>query len=334
MEERRQKLLLDSFHHLIKTSSPMSKKIDTIRMSPLKSNAMLYVLVLILALSWGYSWPLMKIGLAYIEPFTFTFLRFIIGGVTLILFISIFQKGTSLRFPASQWKHLVIFGMVQTFAVFGLITYAMLFIDAGKTSIILYTMPIWTSILAAIFLKENLSSQNIIGLIFGVIGLGLIIGEDIYYDSTANGMIGIILILIASILWAFANIYFRLYLKEQPQLPITAYQMLLGSIGLGVCAFIFERGSSITWNIASIYAILFTGVIASALCFSLWYYLLRNISTITAAISTLLVPVFAVLFGYWMLEEPLSISMLIGGGFVVFGIFISQAHFKKIPFFR
>lgn len=291
-----------------------------------------YVFVLILALSWGYSWPLMKIGLMHMEPFTFTFLRFVIGGITLLLFLMLFQKDTPLRISRHQWKHIAIFGFIQTFAVFGLITYAMLFIDSGKTSIILYTMPIWTSVLSALFLKEHLSMKNIIGLLFGVIGLGLIIGADIYQDSTSNGIFGIILILIASLLWSVANIYFRyfrLHFSNQPQLPITAYQMLLGSIGLGICALVFERSASIAWNVESFYALLFTGVIASALCFSLWYYLLRNISTITAAISTLLVPVFAVLFGYFILEEPLSTSMILGGGFVVLGIFVSQAHFKR-----
>ncbi len=299
------------------------------------NKTVILISILFLAVAWGYSWPLMKIGLQYIGPFTFSFLRFAIGGLFLLLFLfAVYQHAIWKELQSLKWKHIIILGLLQTFAVFGLITYAMLFVDAGKTSIILYTMPLWSSVLAALFLKETISRKNIIGLLLGVTGLSLIIGADIFQQATWQNILGITLVLIASLCWAVSNVYFRLKLAGLNQLSVTAFQMLIGSLGLAILAFLFERGQAVQWNEESIFSLLFTGVIASALCFSIWYYLLSVINTVTAAISTLLVPVFGVMFGHLMLSEVLTLSMLIGAFFIFTGIFISQAGFQRFRFTR
>ncbi|SDH41108.1 EamA-like transporter family protein [Alteribacillus persepolensis] len=302
-----------------------TKQVNTISIS---------ISILFLTVAWGFSWPVMKIGLEDIGPFTFSFLRFLIGGIVLIIFLFFLSnKEEWKKLTSLHWGHVITLGLLQTFAVFGLITYAMLYVDAGKTSIVLYTMPIWSSILASLFLKETLSKKNIVGLLLGVAGLAFIIGTDIFQQASWQNTIGISLILIAAICWAVSNVYFRLKLAGSNQMFITTFQMLIGTAGLLVLAVIFEGGQSIRWSASSIFSVLFTGVVASAICFSLWYYLLTVINTVTAAISMLLVPVFGVLFGYLLLDESLTIPMIAGGLFILLGIFISQAELDKIrPF--
>src|SRR5690625_6345709 len=63
-----------------------------------------------------------------------------------------------------QLKHMVIVGLLQTTIVFLLVMYGMQFVDAGKSSVLLYSMPIWSSFLAAKILKENISKAKIAGL--------------------------------------------------------------------------------------------------------------------------------------------------------------------------
>ncbi|MDQ0300767.1 drug/metabolite transporter (DMT)-like permease [Salibacterium salarium] len=293
-----------------------------------KQSTIIALLIIFLTVSWGYSWPLMKIGLQYTDPFTFSFLRFFVGASVLLL-ILLLKKGIVNSFTNIPYKHVVVLGFLQTFTVFGLITYAMLFVDAGKTSIILYTMPIWSSVLAAVFLKETITRKNIIGLGLGLIGLLLIIGADIYQQASLENTIGIALILIASVSWAIANVYFRLKLSGTDSFAVTTFQMLTGALGLGVLALILEQGQNMEWTAESVFSIVFTGVIASAVCFSIWYYLLRVVNTITASISTLLVPVFGVLFGYLLLQEVLGTFMIFGAIFILSGIFISQTSFRK-----
>ncbi|WP_246031719.1 DMT family transporter [Salibacterium salarium] len=293
-----------------------------------KNSTTIALLIIFLTVSWGYSWPLMKIGLEYMGPFTFSFLRFLVGASVLLL-ILLLKQGWIKTFTNIPYKHVIVLGLLQTFAVFGLITYAMLFVDAGKTSIILYTMPIWSSALAAVFLKETVTRKNIVGLSLGIGGLALIIGADLYQKASLENTIGIALILVASFSWATANIYFRLKLAGTDYFAVTTFQMLTGALGLGVLALLLEQGQGVNWTVESIFSIIFTGVIASAMCFSIWYYLLRVVNTITAAISTLLVPVFGVFFGYILLQEVLT-TFMIGGAFLILtGIFISQTTLRK-----
>ncbi|WP_240375827.1 DMT family transporter [Bacillus piscicola] len=281
-----------------------------------------------LTVAWGLSWPFMKIGIQYMAPFTFSGLRFLVGGFVLLLLL-FFKKNLKKSLKNAAWRPIILLGFLQTFAVFSFITYAMLFVDAGKTSIILYTMPIWSSVLGAVFLKETITRQNMIGMLFGSVGLALIIGTDLYKDISWENIIGIFLILLASISWASANVVFRLKFTGTNHLPVTTFQMLFGAAGLLILALFFESSQPITWTSASIFSVLFTGIVAGAICFSIWYYLLRVITTVTATISTMLVPVCGVLFGHFLLNETLTVFMLLGGVCILAGIFVSQVQWKK-----
>ena len=285
--------------------------------------------IFLIAVSWGFSWPLIKIGLDYMGPFTFSAFRFVTGGLTLLVFLMFLYRPSLSSFNRKEWGSLIVLGFLQTFAVFGFITYALMFVEAGKTSIILYTMPIWSSILAPLFLKETMTKQNAFGLLLGTAGLVFIIGNDIFLTSSIQNIIGILLVLLAAICWASATIYLRLKLSHANQLAVNAYQMLLGGVVFFIPALFLESDQTIHWTKESTFAVLFTGIVASALCFSLWYYLLKIINTVTATISTMLVPVFGVIFGNLLLNEAFTFPMAIGGFCILSGIFISQVRFPK-----
>ncbi|GGK27879.1 hypothetical protein GCM10010965_20920 [Caldalkalibacillus thermarum] len=117
------------------------------------SRIFVVMLILILTIIWGYAWVWMKIGLDYMGPLTFSALRFSVGALTLLLLLWGLRR---LTFQNLHWKPLLILGLLQTTLVYALIMYGMRFVEAGKSSIILYTMPIWSSLLASYFLNEKL----------------------------------------------------------------------------------------------------------------------------------------------------------------------------------
>ncbi|WP_237718737.1 DMT family transporter [Alkalibacillus haloalkaliphilus] len=101
-------------------------------------------------------------------------------------------------------------------------------------------------------------------------------------------------------------------------------------MAITIVALITESDQAIIWNAESVYYVLFTGVLASALCFTVWFILLSVIDMVTATISTLLVPVFGLLFGWLILNEPLTANILIGTALIVIGISIANIY-KKSP---
>ncbi|MDQ0340076.1 drug/metabolite transporter (DMT)-like permease [Caldalkalibacillus uzonensis] len=290
------------------------------------SRMFIVVLILTITFIWGYGWVWMKVGLDYMGPFTFSAFRFTVGSLALLLLLWGLRR---LTFHNLQWKPLLILGLIQTVLVFALIMYGMRFVEAGKSSIILYTMPIWSSLLASHFLNQKLGLRKVIGLILGIAGLFLILGVDLWKQQTPAVIWGESLILLAALCWAVANIYYQLKFSGQDRIQVNAYQMVFGAVGITILAVLAEWGQPIVLNVTSLFAVLFTGVLASALCFTIWFYLLNRIDTATATISTLLVPVFGVVFSWLFLGEPLTLEMVCGGCMIVLGISFSSLSKTK-----
>ncbi len=260
------------------------------------------------------------------SPFTFTAIRFFIGAIVLLIVVIIFKQGIPKK---AQWLSLAIIGLFQTAIVFCLVMYSLQFIEAGKSSVLLFSMPIWSAILAVKFLGEKISPLKLLGLIIGLVGLLTIIGWDIWTNQSQEIIIGEILITLAAISWSISNVYYRLKLQSIPPTQMTAFQMLFGTIAIIFVAVIKEWGEPIIINGESIFYILFTGVLASAVAYTLWFIVLTKIDVATATISTMLVPVFGLTFSSLIIDEKMNPSVIIGSLLIISGIIIAQLSNRK-----
>lgn len=291
-----------------------------------KNKGLISVLILIITLLWGYAWVAMKAVLDYMGPFTFTSFRFGIG--TFVLFLVIWLSKRD--FPIKKyWKKLTIQGVLQTSIVFLLVMYGLKFVGAGKSSVLLYSMPMWSSLLAVKFLNEKLTLAKLSGLTIGILGILTILGWDIWKSQDTKAIFGEFLIVIAAISWGVSNVYYRIKLAHLPKLETSAYQMLFGTIVIIIVTIFTEWHEPIVLNVNSVYYILFTGVLASALCFTVWYVILSLIDMVTATISTQLVPVFGLMFSAVILDEVLTMGVIVGTGMIIVGIIITQIKHKE-----
>src|SRR5699024_8587370 len=99
-----------------------------------------WILILIITLLWGSACLYMRQGLDYLGPCTCSALRFGTGSITMLLIILLTRAGLP---DKRHWKHLAILGFLQTTVVFLLVMYALYFVGAGKSSVLLYSMPVW-----------------------------------------------------------------------------------------------------------------------------------------------------------------------------------------------
>ncbi|SET95791.1 Permease of the drug/metabolite transporter (DMT) superfamily [Salinibacillus kushneri] len=291
-----------------------------------KNKGTIGLLILCITLIWGYAWILMKEALNYMGPFTFSAFRFGTGTLTMLVVLSVMKIGLP---PKDKWGHLLVAGILQTSIVFLFVMYGLRFVDAGKSSVLLYSMPIWSSLLATKFLQERIPRMKMIGLGIGLLGLLTILGWDIWMNQNSRIIFGELLIVVAAISWGASNVYYRLKLLDVSQLQVNTYQMLFGTLGIIIASFMVEGGDPVHLTGESIYYVLFTGVLASALCFTVWFFLLSIIDMVTATISTLLVPVFGMFFGWLLLDEHLTPSIIIGSFLILIGIFIANIAKKK-----
>jgi len=292
----------------------------------LKHKWVVWALVLLITVIWGYAWVFMKASLNFMGPFTFSAFRFGTGAVTLLLAVWLLKAGKP---PRRMWKHLIVVGLLQTTIVFTFVMYGMQFVDAGKSSVLLYSMPLWSSLFAVKILGETITTGKVIGLVVGMFGLITILGWDIFFVQDPAIIFGEVLIIVAAVAWAASNVYYRIKLEGMTQLQVSAYQMLFGTIGIITATLFAEWGDPVKLTGESIFYILFTGVLASALCFTVWFILLSVIDMVTATLSTLLVPVFGLFFGWLILGEELTNGILIGSGMIIAGIGVAQIFGKK-----
>jgi len=283
-------------------------------------------LLLFVVITWGYSWVLMKIGLRFMEPFTFATLRCAIG--TLGILPLLYMKRISMP-KGEKWFDYLAIGLFQTTGMFGFMLYGMKFVTAGKAAVLLYTMSLWTSLLAHFYLKEKLSALRWLGIISGIIGVLCILGWDTLVNQNAKILFGEFLIIMGAVSWAIANIWDKKRMMNEDTYMVNGLQMLIGTVGLALIAFPTEGLGHVRWTWVSISILIFTGIVASSIDFTLWFYLLRKLDTFTVAFSVMLVPVFGLFLDWLQLGSKLDTGIIIGGGFILIGIYLETKHQKS-----
>ncbi|MCZ6865204.1 MAG: DMT family transporter [Candidatus Dadabacteria bacterium] len=279
----------------------------------------LYIFLLVFTITtWGYSWVLMKMGLGYAEPFTFAAWRCAIGGVAMIIFVRV----KSIEWPKlEKLPDYLMIAIFQTTLMFGLMLYGMKYVTAGKTSVLLYTMPIWTIFLVHFYLKERLNRGKWIGVALGTIGIVCILGWDTLVHQNSEILFGELLIIGGAISWAVSNIWVKKRMGGENIYMVSSLQLSIGAIGLALLAIPTEGILNIEWNAHSIYILLFTGLIASAVDFTIWFYLLKNLDIKITTFSSMLVPVFGLIFDWAILGNRLDGGVIVGGALILIGIY-------------
>jgi drug/metabolite transporter (DMT)-like permease len=279
----------------------------------------LYIFLLVFTITtWGYSWVLMKMGLGYAEPFTFAAWRCAIGGVAMIIFVRV----KSIEWPKlEKLPDYLMIAIFQTTLMFGFMLYGMKYVTAGKTSVLLYTMPIWTIFLVHFYLKERLNRGKWLGVALGTIGIVCILGWDTLVHQNSEILFGELLIIGGAISWAVSNIWVKKRMGGENIYMVSSLQLSIGAIGLALLAIPTEGLINIEWNAHSIYILLFTGLIASAVDFTIWFYLLKNLDIKITTFSSMLVPVFGLIFDWAILGNGLDAGVLVGGALILIGIY-------------
>lgn len=249
-----------------------------------------------MAVGWGYNWVVMKSVLAYVGPFDFSAYRTLFGALALMLAALAVRK--PMRVEA--WPRVMLLGILQTGMFSALIQLALLRAGAGKTSILVYTMPFWVIPMAWAAFGERIRGLQWLALAMAGGGLLLILEPwngygDLWSEAMAIG---------AGLSWALATIVAKWIKRDHPvdALPLTAWQMLFGALALWLAAWIVpERPVDPAPYFYG--ALLYNGLIATGLSWFLWLYALQHLSAGVASMSSLGVPVVGVLASWIQLGE-------------------------------
>jgi drug/metabolite transporter (DMT)-like permease len=277
-----------------------------------------YLLLACLALVWGLNWPIAKIGLRDLPPFTYGTLR-VATGLVVIVAVLLLRRG--LRLPSRHDLPIVVsVGIGQMAAGIALMNLALPLVSAGRSAILVYTMPLWVALIQLPALRAGGGARQLAGLCVGLVGIAVLLNPGaIDWESTGE-LLGAAGLILSAFLWAATTIHLRRHEWRSSPLDLMPWQLLIAVVPLAVAAMVLEAGRQIHWEPTAVVAVLFSGPLATALAFWLSQSISRSLSPLATTMGFLAVPVVGLAASSVMLGEPLTLLDLAGAATTFLGI--------------
>ena len=264
-------------------------------------------------LIWGMNWVVMKTANTFFPPITFVAYRFLFGALVLL------SVWFWLHLPLPKkkyWPWIFLTGILQM----GLNNIAaqtsMMTLGAGMVSVLNYSMPVFAAVMAHFLLGERLNWRKGAGIVLAIAGIAVLMDVHAGGDVTA-----ICIGLLSAVFWGLASIFVKLKLADVNPISLTTWQMVCASLSLLAYTAIVPQGE-VVWNAESVLCLIYNGVLASALAFFLWSWILQHIEVSKASVAVLAVPVVGVVGGILCLGEPMTLHIFFGMLMIMAGIYI------------
>ncbi|TVP41107.1 EamA family transporter [Candidatus Nitrosocosmicus arcticus] len=315
----------------------------------------------------GSSFLAIKVAIDTIPPLLSAGLRFSIAGAILftVYFLQVNQNrfgkhlgsehsqkmleaGPQVQFPVKvsreritlhQWKDSLILGVTLFLGGQGLLTWGAQYLSSGMTGLLNSTIPLWVAIIGYLIYRwlkkgapgKKMSKVTILGLVTGFSGLMLLIGPSV--GSGDLDPIGTIALIISSVFWAIGSIY-----STRAQLPVSILAssgmiMITGGLMLTGVSFMFGEYKNLDLmqvSIQSIIAQIYLIGIITVVGFTDFYWLLRVTSASLANTFAYVSPVIAVLLGWAILHENLTLITVIAMAIILAGVALMVTK-KRAP---
>ena len=266
-----------------------------------------------LGLLWGASFLFMRIAGPEFGAFALVEVRVAIAAAVLLPMLLLRGQGGAL---AGNWRPLSILGVFNTALPFFLLTWATLYLTAGTSGILNATAPIFTAIVAWAWLGEKLTISRSAGLLVGSVGVWLLVRDKIG-DSMGDTTLAVIAALGGAFLYGVGGNFTRRYASHVKPLAIATGSQIAAALSLLPVAVLTwpESPVSLTaWTAAIV-----MGVFSTALAYILYFRLIANTGPTNAITVTYLIPLFAMLLGAVVIDEPITASMIVGCAVILLG---------------
>ena len=281
--------------------------------------------LLLLSSLWGLSFIFMRVAAPEFGPIPLVLVRMGIGALLLLPLL------LSLRYVRLIWQHkgpLLLLGVVNHVLPFSLLALATTRLEAGFTSLINATTPIFTALLGAAFFATPVQRQQYLGLALALLGVYVLSADRLDFALGGDGWF-IIAILGATFCYGIAGNYSKTRLGHLPTRVLAAGSSAMSALVLlipGVLLWPSDPISPLAWGNALALAMLST-----TLAFLLYFGLLASAGATAASTVTFLVPVSALLWGYWLLDETLSLQVIAGMVITLLGTAIATKMLRFRP---
>jgi len=271
----------------------------------------------LLAALWGAAFLFMRLGAAEFGPAVLAFLR--VAGAAMLLVPLLLARGEALALR-QHWRAIAVVGVVNSALPFTLFMVASLALSAALMAVFNATAPIWTALVAWLWLRDTLSRSRWLGLAIGILGVvGLSWGKADFKVSAlgVSPAWAIAACLLASLCYGIAGNLSRKYLAGVPPMAVAAGSQVSAALFLllpALWTWPVTPPSASAWGAAATLAFACT-----ALAYVLYFRLIAHAGASNAVSVTFLIPAFAMLWGWLFLGEVPTLTMVAGCAVILLG---------------
>ena len=281
------------------------------------------IIFITLSFMWSLSFIFYRIGVPEFGSMSFASLRVVFAGITMLAFLAF--DPSHLKAVRKHWKLLTIVGLVSTTIPFVLFSYAAQSVNAGVLAVLNAAVPMMSGFIASTFFNDKLSKKQTLGLVIGVIGVIILMSETLFgggVSELSSGLLPMGYALLGCVGYAIGANVTKNYLQDISPVAITVGAMLIASIVmLPVAIYEFPYGQSL--SVKAWVSVVCIGVFSTAIAFIFINELIKSIGPMRATSITLVIPIFAIIFGYILLGEALDTAAIIGSVVILFGTYLS-----------
>ncbi|WP_062786961.1 DMT family transporter [Aquitalea pelogenes] len=264
---------------------------------------------------WAYNYVVMKQTLQATTPITHLILRTTLGSLT--LFGVLLARGRAIR--PQRLAQAAQVGLSTTCLYSLSITLALVAGAAGRTSVLVFTMPFWVALLSRWLLAEPFGRRTGQALAAGFVGLMLIVAPW----QLHGGVLPMLLAVLAGFFWALGSVLSKRATRcgQLDSLNFSAWQALIGLLPI-LALWPWADFAHIHWSGSFVLGLLYAGVLSSAVGWLAWLWLLKRLPASTLSFNALVIPLLAVAMaalqlGEWPLARELAGMLLVGVGIVL-----------------
>ena len=270
-------------------------------------NATDLLMVLIVTVSWGMNYPVMKFVVNSYPPSAFRAFTFLIGCMALGSYAHL--KGISIFVPKHERKALFKLSLFNMVGWHLPMIYGVSLLNSGRAAIIGYTMPVWALLASAVLYREKITITALLGIALAMSAALLLAWGSA--GQWGNHPLGIAVMLVAAITWGVGNAMMKNSKLSISGITLTFWALFIAFVFFVITTTIFEQDLWEWPNLMQWLAILYGGVITFAVSYVAWFHVARKLSAVSSGLSITLVPVFGVTGGALILGESVTLPDII-----------------------
>jgi drug/metabolite transporter (DMT)-like permease len=260
---------------------------------------------------WGGSFLFIRVAVPALGPFLLVELR--VGLAVAALFLYALAVGSMPKIRG-RWRSFLVLGFFNAALPFSLISAAEIYLTASLAAILNATTVMFSAIVAAVWMGDALTARKAIGIVLGIVGVSVLVSWD---PLPLNGavLLAVAAMLLASLSYALGATYAKRSFTDIPPLG-----MAIGQLGGATTLFLPLAVVSLPETAPSTVvtlSMLGLAFLSTAVAYLIYFRLIENVGPTSTLTVTLLVPVFGLLFGVLLLEEPFGFGTLTGLGIIL-----------------